>query len=226
MPAETSTPMNVVLIEDETLVRHMLRKTIEKAGGLHVLAEFGDGKEGLDYCLRMKPPLVICDLNLPGMHGLEIIRVLREKQPETRILVLTSSTDGELPARFVALGVQGYVDKSEPLQYLVQAVRQVATGGLFFASKTKLKPARFLPGQASSPVGPPPVVPGAEPLSKRELEVARLVASGNSSKEVASQLNLSVRTVEKHRANIMAKIGVRDVASLTRYSIQHGLVTL
>jgi DNA-binding NarL/FixJ family response regulator len=226
MPPDSSTPLNVVLIEDETLVRHMLRKTIEKAGGMHVLAEFGDGKEGLDYCLKAKPPLVVCDLNLPGMHGLEVIRILREKQPDTKILVLTSSTDGELPGRFVALGVQGYVDKSEPLQYLVQAVRQVASGGLYFAAKTKLKPARYLPGQGSSPVGPPPVVPGAEPLSKRELEVARLVASGNSSKEVASQLNLSVRTVEKHRANIMAKIGVRDVASLTRYSIQHGLVIL
>ena len=136
MTADTPSLMNVVLIEDETLVRHMLRKTIEKAGGLHVLAEFGDGKEGLDFCLRMKPPLVICDLNLPGMHGLEVIRVLREKQPDTRILVLTSSTDGELPGRFVALGVQGYVDKSEPLQFLVQAVRQVASGGLYFAANS------------------------------------------------------------------------------------------
>jgi DNA-binding NarL/FixJ family response regulator len=218
--------MNVVLIEDETIVRQMLRKTIQKAGGLNVEAEFGDGKEGLDYCLKAKPALAIIDLGLPGMHGLEIIRHLREAQLDTRILVLTCSTDEELPGRFVALGVQGYVDKSEPLQYLVQAVRQVANGGLYFAAKTKLKPSRLGAGQISPRAGPPPVVPGSEPLSKREIEVAKLVASGNSSKEVAAQLNLSVRTVEKHRANIMAKIGVRDVASLTRYSIQHGLVTL
>jgi DNA-binding NarL/FixJ family response regulator len=210
--------MNVVLIEDETMVRHMLRSTVQKAGGLTVVAEFGDGNEALAYCLRTKPAMVICDLNLPGMHGLEVIRGLREKLPDIRILVLTGSTDGELPARFISLGVQGYVDKTKPLNYLVQAVQEVAAGGLYFAAKTKIVPGK------TPPAKPPPVQAGSDPLSAREIEVAQLVASGHSSKEIASQLNLSVRTVEKHRANIMDKIGVRDVASLTRYSIQHGLV--
>ncbi len=217
--------MNVVLIEDETMVRQMLRMTVRKAGGLEVVAEFADGQEGLDYCLRTQPELVICDLNLPGLHGLEVIRHLREKAPATRILVLTGSTDSELPAHFVSLGVQGYVDKTEPLQYLVQAVQEVAAGGLFFAAKTKL-PAGRGAGVRAIPSSPPPVRPGAEPLSRRELEIAGLVAGGQSSKEIVAQLNLSVRTVEKHRANIMDKAGVRDVASLTRYCIQHGLVKL
>ena len=210
--------MKVVLIEDETMVRHMLRSTVLKAGGLSVVAEFGDGSEALAYCLRTCPPMVICDLGLPGLHGLEVIRILREKLPETRILVLTGSTDGDLPARFVALGVQGYVDKTKPLSYLVQAVREVAAGGLYFAAKTKITPGK------TPPTSPPPVQSGFDPLSAREVEIAQLVASGQSSKEIASQLNLSVRTVEKHRSNIMDKIGVRDVASLTRYSIQYGLV--
>lgn len=212
--------MNVVLIEDETMVRHMLRATVQKAGGLTVTAEFGDGSEALAYCLKHKPEMVICDLNLPGMHGLDVIRGLREKLTDIRILVLTGSTDGELPARFVSMGVQGYVDKTKPLNYLVQAVQEVAAGGLYFAAKTKIQPGK------TPPMSPPPVQSGSDPLSPREIEVAQLVASGQSSKEIASQLNLSVRTVEKHRANIMDKIGVRDVASLTRYSIQHGLVKI
>lgn len=212
--------MNVVLIEDETMVRHMLRATVQKVGGMKVVGEFGDGQQGLDFCLRERPGFVICDLNLPGLHGLEVVRVLREKLPEARILVLTGSTDSELPGRFVSLGVQGYVDKTKPLQYLMQAVQEVSAGGLYFAATTKLEPGR----PKSS--GPPPVKPGSDPLSNRELEIARLVASGGSSKEIASQLNLSVRTVEKHRANIMEKVGVHDVASLTRYCIQHGLVKL
>lgn len=137
--------MNVVLIEDETMVRQMLHATVKKVGGLNVVAEFGDGQEGLDYCLRTKPPFVICDLGLPGLHGLEVIRILREKQPETRVLVLTGSTDSELPGRFVAMGVQGYVDKTKPLQYLMQAVREVAAGGLFFAAATKLEPGKLRP---------------------------------------------------------------------------------
>jgi DNA-binding NarL/FixJ family response regulator len=211
--------INVVLIEDETMVRHMLRTTVQRAGGMAVVAEFADGREGLDYCLRAKPEFVVCDLNLPGLHGLEVIRELRAKLPATRILVLTGSTDAELPGQFVSLGVQGYVDKTKPLQYLVQAVKEVAAGGLYFAATTKLEP-----GRASTT--PPPVKQGAEPLSKRELEIAQLVASGHSSKEIAAELTLSVRTVEKHRSNIMDKIGVRDVASLTRYCIQHGLVKL
>jgi len=218
--------MDVVLIEDETLVRQMLKSTIQKVGGLQVVAEFEDGESGLEYCLKNDPPLAIVDLKLPGMHGLEVIKHLREKLPDIRILVLTGSTDSDLPGRFVALGVQGYVDKTKPLRYLVQAVKEVAAGGLFFAAKTKVKPAPMLPGQIHPSSGPPPVVAGADPLTKREIEIARLVASGNSSKEIAFDLNLSVRTVEKHRANIMVKIGVRDVASLTRYAIQHGLVTL
>ncbi len=210
--------MNVVLIEDETMVRHMLRSTVQKAGGLTVVAEFGDGNEALAYCLKAKPALVICDLNLPGLHGLEVIRILREKLPDIRILVLTGSTDGELPGQFISLGVQGYVDKTKPLNYLVQAVQEVAAGGIYFAAKTRITPGK------TPPASPPPVQSGSDPLSAREIEVAQLVASGHSSKEIASQLDLSVRTVEKHRANIMDKIGVRDVASLTRYSIQHGLV--
>lgn len=212
--------MKVVLIEDETMVRHMLRSTVQKAGGLTVMAEFGDGAEALAYCLRTSPAMVICDLNLPGLHGLEVIRGLREKLPEIRILVLTCSTDGDLPARFISMGVQGYVDKTKPLNYLVQAVQEVAAGGLYFAAKTKIMPGKTPPSM------PPPVQPGSDPLSVREVEIAQLVASGQSSKEIASQLNLSVRTVEKHRANIMEKIGVRDVASLTRYSIQYGLVKI
>src|SRR4051812_27869055 len=154
--------MNVVLIEDETMVRHMLSATVKKVGGLNVVAEFGDGRQGLDYCLKTKPPFVICDLNLPGLHGLEVIRELRAQLPDTRILVLTGSTDSDLPGRFVSLGVQGYVDKTKPLQYLMQAVQEVASGGLYFAAKTKLEPGSL---RASTPPGPPPVKPGADPLS-------------------------------------------------------------
>ena len=218
--------MNVVLIEDETLVRQMLRTTIQKAGGdLKVVAEFGDGESGLKYCLEHKPEMAIVDLGLPGMGGLEVIKRLKEKLPDTLILVLTSWTSSDLPVQFVSLGVQGYVDKTKPLRFLVQAVQEVAAGGLYFAASTKLDP-EHVSVRLIAPSGPPPVLPGSDPLSKREIEVAQLVAGGQSSKEVAAHLNLSVRTVEKHRANIMEKIGVRDVASLTRYAIQHGLVTL
>ena len=218
MPAKS-----IVLIEDETVVRHMLRIAVDQAStGMKVTAEFGDGREGLDFCLNKPPTLLICDLSLPGMHGFDVIKALREKQPAVRILVLTSRSDATLPAQIAALGVQGYVDKTKPLPTLLEAIREVAGGGIYFAAKGVAPEPLHHPEHGPAPNLP--VVPGADPLSPREIEVAKMVAEGNASKEIADKLGLSVRTVEKHRANIMDKTGVRDVASLTRYCIHYGLV--
>ncbi|MBI5381230.1 MAG: response regulator transcription factor [Opitutae bacterium] len=213
---------SVVLIEDETLVRHMLRIAVEEVSGLKVTAEFGDGREGLEYCLRKPPTLLICDLLLPGMHGFDVITALREKHPEVHILVLTSKSDANLPAQFAALGVQGFVDKTKPLPLLLEAIEEVASGGIYIATKGNTPEPLHQPEHGPAPHLP--VVAGADPLTPREIEVAKLVAEGFASKEIADKLTLSVRTVEKHRANIMDKAGVRDVASLTRYCIHYGLV--
>jgi DNA-binding NarL/FixJ family response regulator len=217
MPAKS-----VVLIEDETVVRQMLHIAVEQVLGLKVTAEFGNGREGLEYCLRKPPTLLICDLSLPGMHGFDVIRAIREQQPHARILVLTSRADPQLPGQFAALGVQGFLDKTKPLPMLLDAIKEVANGGIYIAAKGDTPEPLHQPEHG--PVPSLPVVAGAEPLSPREVEVAKLVAEGFASKEIADKLSLSVRTVEKHRANIMDKAGVRDVASLTRYCIHYGLV--
>ena len=122
---------------------------------------------------------------------------------------------GQLPAELMTIGVSGYVDKTEPIEYVLSAVETVRGGGMFFASKVRARG-----GSSSGLIRKPLDVP----LTEREQEIARMVAAGQMSKEIASQLNLSVRTVEKHRANIMEKVGVREVASLTRWCIQAGLV--
>ena len=217
MPAKS-----VVLIEDETVVRQMLRIAVEQVPGLKVTAEFGNGREGLAYCLAKPPTLLICDLSLPGMHGFDVIKDLREQQPNARILVLTSRADTNMPTQFAALGVQGYLDKTKPLPMLLEAIKEVANGGVYIAAKGDVPEPLHQPVHGPTPSLP--VVPGADPLSAREIEVAKLVAEGSASKEIADKLGLSVRTVEKHRANIMDKAGVRDVASLTRYCIHYGLV--
>ena len=217
MPAKS-----VVLIEDETVVRQMLRIAVEQVPGLKVTAEFGDGREGLEYCLRKPPTLLICDLSLPGMHGFDVISAIREQQPDARVLVLTSRADPHLPGQFAALGVQGFLDKTKPLPMLLEAIKEVAGGGIYIAAKGDTPEPLRQPEHG--PVPSLPVVTGADPLSPREVEVAKLVAEGFASKEIADKLGLSVRTVEKHRANIMDKAGVRDVASLTRYCIHYGLV--
>jgi DNA-binding NarL/FixJ family response regulator len=133
-----------------------------------------------------------------------------------KILVITAHPSERLPADLMVLGVNGYVDKTEPIEYVLSAVETVRSGGMFFASRVRAKG-----GTGGLPVPRPPL---EVPLTEREQEIARLVAAGQMSKEIAAKLNLSVRTVEKHRANIMEKVGVREVASLTRWCIQAGLV--
>jgi DNA-binding NarL/FixJ family response regulator len=206
----------------------MLTSALSRVRGLVVSGAFKDGKSGLDFCLKEPPGLLIVDLYLPGMHGLEVVREVRAKLPNTRILVLTGHPDGDLPARLISQGVHGFVDKTAPINYILQAIESIIAGGMFFAAHI---PPRQVGAGAQPKVepsvkeGPPTTTMNAvETLSARELEVARLVAEGFSSKEIADRLDLSVRTVEKHRANIMDKINVKEVASLVRWCIQAGIV--
>ena len=211
----------------------MLSMALVRVRGVVMSAAFDSGKEGLEYCLRTKPDLLAVDLFLPDLHGLEIVREVRARLPATRILVLTGHPDGNLPARLVAQGVHGFVDKAAPLSYIMQAMESLMEGGMFFASHVPPKGAtpsaqaalpKVVAGARSDPEALP--LEAVKVLSAREIEVARLVAEGFSSKELAARLGLSVRTVEKHRANIMEKVGVHEVASLVRWCVQTGLVKM
>lgn len=208
--------LRAVLIEDETMFRQLILLTLGKVKDLQVIGEFGLGRPGLDYCLREKPDLLVVDLMLPDINGMEIAREVRRAVPDMKILVITAHPSERLPAELMVLGVNGYVDKTEPIEYVLSAVETVRSGGMFFASRVRAK------GGTSGFTGPRPQL--EVPLTEREQEIARMVAAGQMSKEIAAKLNLSVRTVEKHRANIMEKVGVREVASLTRWCIQAGLV--
>jgi DNA-binding NarL/FixJ family response regulator len=222
--------VKAVIIEDDAVFRQMLGVAFSRMRGLTVVGSFSDGQAGLEFCLKQKPGLVVVDLYLPSTHGLEVVRRVRAELPNTRILVVTGHPDGELPGRLIAQGVHGFVDKYAPLSYALQAVESVLGGGMFFTAHI---PPKATAGKSSTPAeirpatGPEPVTPSlkaVQMLSIRELEIARLVAEGFSSKEIAARLDLSVRTVEKHRANIMDKIGVHEVASLVRWCVQAGLV--
>lgn len=209
--------IRAVLIEDETMFRQLILLTLGKVKDLQVVGEYGLGKPGLEFCLREKPDLLVVDLMLPDINGMEIAREVRRASPDTKILVITAHPSERLPADLIVLGVNGYVDKTEPIEYVLSAVETVRSGGMFFASRVRAKG-----GASTGFTGTKPAL--QVPLTEREQEIARMVAAGQMSKEIAAKLNLSVRTVEKHRANIMEKVGVREVASLTRWCIQAGLV--
>jgi DNA-binding NarL/FixJ family response regulator len=208
--------LRTVIIEDEIMFRQLLRSTLKGVSQLEIAGEFGLGQPGLSFCLREKPNLLIVDLVLPDMHGMEIIAAVRRAVPDMRILVITAHPSERLPAELITLGVGGYVDKSEPLSYVLNAIETINRGGMYFATHVGAKRATVKPVASSSPIG--------VALTPREQEIARLVAAGRLSREIAQSLDLGVRTVEKHRGNIMKKVGVHEVASLTRWCVQTGLV--
>lgn len=204
----------VVLLEDETLFRQLIRLTLGKIKDVEVVAEFGSAREGIGYCRRERPDLLVTDLVLPDLGGGDLIRAVRHELPETKVLVLAAHPGGRLPAELLSLGIEGYLDKGGSVELLLQAVRTVLDGGMFFASRQSPRARGDEEARRLASL----------PLTAREQEIARLVAAGKPSKDIARELGLSVRTVEKHRANLMAKIGVREVASLTRWCLQAGLL--
>lgn len=208
--------LRTVIIEDELMFRQLLRSTLAKTKNLEVIGEFERGQAGLDFCLKKKPELLIVDLVLPDKHGLEIAAEVRHAVPEMLVLVLTAHPTERLPADLLALGVSGYVDKREPIGYVLNAIETICRGGMYFATHVGAK--RIPP---AAPLDRRPV---AEVLTPREQQVARLVAAGQASKEIGRTLELGTRTVEKHRENIMKKVGVHEVASLTRWCVQAGLM--
>lgn len=204
----------MVVIEDDTLLSdllaHALRTRLQLADvQVHFL-----GRAGLEDCLRNPPDLLMVDLRLPDMNGREIVQALRARWPALRAIVLTGETNPALPGELLTLGVNGFVHKTSPLAEIETAVRRVLAGGFYFSGG-------FTPAAASAA---PEENDSRNPLTEREREIARLVASGLISKEIAARLHLSPRTVEKSRAQILAKLGLRDLPSLVRWCLQQGLI--
>jgi len=216
MPAPPASSLRFVLVDDTATFRELLKEALQRRFRPKELHDFAEGRPALEHCLADPPDLLIVDLYLRGMDGRDIVSELRRHQLTTRVVVLTAHPEAQLPAELVALGVAGFVDKNSPLEQIDRAVQCVLEGGMFF-SATVPPP---LPALASEPALPRL---GAGALSEREREVVRLVARGLVSKEVAAQLGLSTRTVEKHRARIFAKLGLHDVPTLVRWCLRNGL---
>ncbi len=216
LPASTC---HFVLIEDEPLLRDLLLGTLQQKFQPAAVHAFASGREGVAHCLACPVDLLLIDLGLPDLDGRDIIRQIRARDRKPRIVVLTGQVDGTLPAELVALGVAGFVDKAAPLEHAVRAVERVLAGGMYFFAG--VMPAGSGIAMRAAAAGSAAASPSL--LTVRERDVARLVAGGLSSKEIAQRLDLSPRTVENYRANLMQKIGVRDTAGLIRWSLENGL---
>ena len=211
--------VRIVVADDHALVREGIRRVLDEEPGFEVVAEAAEGEAALARVAELQPDVVVLDISMPGLSGLEVARRLRERHPDVRALVLSMHDDTEYVLRAVRAGAAGYLltDDAGP-QLLRQAVRAVHAGDSFFspAVATRLTDAlRADPAASEDPLGP---------LTARELEVLRLVAGGRSNKQIATELGISRRTVESHRESLMRKLGIRTVAGLTRFALEQGLL--
>lgn len=217
-PARSSAgTIRIVIADDHAVVREGLRALIEAQSGLEVVGEAGDGQEAWRRTCDLAPDVLVLDLSMPGVRGVETAERVAKDCPDVRILVLTMHEERGYVARLLRAGAAGYVLKRTASAELVRAIRAVAAGG------TYVDPS--LAGALLSDRSQRPAAEHAVPLvslTPRELEVLKLVARGHSNKEIAAALEIGVKTVETHKANAMTKLGLTSRAAVVRFAIEEG----
>lgn len=208
----------VAIIEDQTAIREMVTQAVIDPDLFEVIIESGDGLAGCEACLEEKPDFVILDVMLPSLNGTEILRRFQQKLPDTRVLIFSGYQSPALVRELLQAGAHGFVEKAAPLSELRKGVEIVASGGSYFGPEVALllREAMADPKSGES---------GIQILTKREREILQLIAQSHSTRAIASKLDISVKTAENHRTNLMRKLDLHDVASLTRYAINNGLIS-
>ena len=212
-----SDPVRILLADDHPLVRAGVRRILETRPGITVAGEVSDGDAALDF-LRADPvDVLVLDLTMPGTDGFEVLRQVKATLPGMKVLVLTMHADAEYVARAVQDGADGYLLKDSAVQDLVAAIEAVQAGRAYYSPPVQRELSELLRAHAAPPRP-------MDTLTEREREVVQLVAKGLSTREIAARLEISTRTVETHRANLMRKLNLKSVALLTQFAIREGLV--
>jgi DNA-binding NarL/FixJ family response regulator len=214
-PKAKSVVKRVMIVDDHPMMRQGLAQLIDNEPDLKVVAEADTGGQGLDIVVKEKLDLAVLDISLPDKNGLELIKDIRSVKPELPVLIISMHDEALYAERVLRAGARGYIMKQEGGKKLLQAIRQVLTGQIYVSEKMS---ARILetfsghaPEQSASPVAR---------LSDREFEVFQLIGQGKGTKEIAQHLNLSVKTVEVHRAKIKEKLSLQTATDLVRYAVR------
>ncbi|HEY4636801.1 MAG TPA: response regulator transcription factor [Burkholderiales bacterium] len=211
------TPLRVLLVDDHALVRAGMRSLLQDLPDVEVVAEAGDGAEALAAAERERPDVVLMDIAMKGMNGLEAAARLRERLPGVKVIILSMHTSEEYVLLALRAGAAAYLIKDSATSELELALKCVMRGETYLSPAISRQVVDGYVQRVGASAGP-------EPLTPRQREVLKRIAEGRSTKEIAFELNLSVKTVETHRAQIMERLGIRDVAGLVRYAMRVGLV--
>jgi DNA-binding NarL/FixJ family response regulator len=209
--------MRVLLADDHTLVRAGVRKILDGHAGVQVVGEVANGQDALAALGAMPVDVLVLDLTMPGIDGFEVLRRAKDVRPELKVLVLTMHSEPEYVERAIHAGADGYLLKDSAVTDLVAGIEAVASGRAYYSPAVHRALSEMVRGRTHTPRA-------LEALTEREREVLTMVAEGLTTKEIAGRLDISVRTVESHRANLMRKLDLRSVARLTQFAIREGLV--
>ena len=214
--------LRILIADDHELVRRGLSSLLQGHEGWEVCAEASDGREAVEKAKLLKPDFVIVDIGMPNLNGLAATRQLAQHDPNFKIIVLTITDSDQVIREALNAGARGFVLKSDAARDLVSAIEALQRGQMFFTPRVnEMVLAGFLEKGTMAAHGTPPKFPT---LTPREREVIQLLAEGKSSKEVASMLNLSTKTAETHRSNIMRKLGFHSIRDLVLYAVKNNII--
>lgn len=206
----------LVIIEDQTAIREMLVLILKLDQNFLLVGESGDGQAAFQICVDAKPDIVVLDAKLPGLNGVDLLRRLVKELPALRVLVFSGHENPVLVREMIEAGAHGFVEKTAGLYEFKRGLEVVAAGGTYFgpAVAALLRNAMANPGAGNA----------FDMLTSREREILQLIAESHSTKQIAATLGISMKTVDNHRTNLMRKLNLHDVASLTRYAFDIGIV--
>ncbi len=212
--------INVLLVDDHTVVRQGLRALLKAEEDIEVVGEAENGRQAVGLARKTPPDVVVMDVAMPLLNGLEATRQILRFSPTTKILVLTSYGDDDCVQQLMQAGASGYLIKQTAANDLLKAIREVQRGNAYFSPAI----AKRLRDQCREAFSSGQPTKKSGELTSREAEVLQLIAEGFSNKQIASELTISIKTVEKHRQQVMNKLNIHDIAGLTRYAIAKGMV--
>ena len=214
--------IRVLLVEDHTIVRKGLRALLEGQSDILVVGEAEDGRQALEQVQQILPDVVLMDIGMPGLNGLEATRQIKHQFPKTKVVVLTMHTNAEYIFNVLQAGASGYLIKQAATEEVISAIRAAYHGESFLSPSISTKVIEEYLRRA----GKTELVDPFERLTSREREVLQLIAEGRSTQEIAALLYVSGKTVETHRARLMEKLGIYTIAELTQYAIRKGIIKL
>jgi DNA-binding NarL/FixJ family response regulator len=216
-----SNPIRILIADDHEMVRHGLRSLLEQREGWTVCGEAADGRTAVSQAETLRPHIVIMDVSMPELNGLEATRMIRKAIPNCEVLILSMHHSEQLVREVLAVGARSYMLKSDAGELLINAIENLARGKPFFSPQvSEVILNAFLEHSGDEEGGRS----DAGPLTAREREVIQLIAEGKSSKEIATVLGLSEKTVETHRSNLMRKLDIHSVSEIVRYAIRNQII--